>query len=201
MGAGKQRSGELWALMQLRRLGIGPNALRRRSDRIEATVLWCALVVALLMIPIGAATGNAVQNSLEASSARQRAELHQVQARTLEGAEHEVPSVPGDVLTVLKVEYVDPQGALRQGYASFVHGTKAGAELTIWLDRSGAIVPAPRSDNAAYGAAAGISTVLGSWLLLWGLARLARVPLDRGRFRAWDAEWCRIAPRRHPDQK
>jgi hypothetical protein len=197
MSAVKQRSGELWVLMQTRRLGFGGNPLRRRSDRLETTLLWCALIVALLMIPIGAATGNGVRNSLDASSARQRAALHQVQAKTLESAEHEVASVPGDVLTILQVGYVDAQGAERQGYTSVVRGTKAGVDVTVWLDSSGNIVPAPRStsDDAAFGATAGIFTVLGSWLLLWGLFRIARVPLDRRRLRAWDAEWSTIAPR------
>jgi hypothetical protein len=197
MGATKQRSGELWVLMQARRLGFGRNPLRRRSDRFETVLLWCALVVALLMVPIGAATGGGVRDSLEASSARQRAALHQVKAQTLESAEHDVPSVPGDVLTVIQVGYVDAQGVDRQGYTSVVRGTKAGVDVTVWLDQSGNIVAAPRSasDDAAFGATAGILTVFGSWLLLWGLFRLARVPLDRRRLRAWDAEWSTIAPR------
>lgn len=197
MSAAKQRSGELWVLMQTRRLGIGRNSMRRRSDRLESTLLWCALIAALLMLPIGAATGNAVRNTLDASSQRQRAALHEVRAQTLESAEHDVPSVPGDVLTVIKVGYVDAQGAEREGYTTVVRGTKAGVEVTVWLDRSGAIVAAPRStsDDAAYGATAGTFTVFGSWLVLWGLFRLARVPLDRRRLRAWDAEWRTIAPR------
>ncbi|TCC30822.1 hypothetical protein [Kribbella speibonae] len=197
MSAAKQRSGELWVLMQARRLGIGRNPLRRQSDRFETVLLWCALTVALLMIPVGAAIGSGVRNSLDASSDRQRAALHQVQARTLESAEHEVPSVPGDVLTIIQVGYVDTQGVDRQGYTSVVRGTKTGAEVTVWLDNSGTIVAAPRStaDDAAFGITAGIFTVFGSWLVLWGLFRLARVPLDRRRLRTWDAEWNTIAPR------
>lgn len=198
MGAAKRRSGELWVLMQTRRLGIGRNSLRRRSDRLESMLLWCVLLVALLVIPTGAATGNAVRNTLDASSDRQRAALHEVRAETLESAEHDVPSVPGDVLTVIKVGYVDAHGVERQGYTTVVRGTKAGAGVTVWLDSSGTIVAAPRStsDNAAYAAIAGTFTVLGSWLLLWGVFRLARIPLDRRRLRAWDAEWSTIAPRR-----
>lgn len=197
MSAVKQRSGELWVVMQTRRLGLGRNPLRRPSDRLETVLLWCALIAALLMIPIGAATGNGVRNSLEASSARQRAELHQVQARTLESAEHEVPTVPGDVMTIVQVGYVDAQGVERQGRTSVVRGTKSGAGVTVWLDGSGNIVPAPRStaDDVAFGTGAGISTVLGSWLLLWGLFRLARISLDRRRLRAWESEWTTIAPR------
>lgn len=197
MSAVKQRSGELWVLMQTRRLGFARNPLRRQSDRLETVLLWSALIVALLMIPIGAAVGNGVRDTLDASTARQRAALHEVQAQTLESAEHEVPSVPGDVLTVVQVGYVDLHGTERQGYTSVVRGTKDGTETTVWLDGSGNIVAAPRStsDDAAFGASAGIATVFGSWLLLWGLFRLARIPLDRRRLRAWEAEWNTIAPR------
>jgi hypothetical protein len=189
--------------MQLRRLSLRDNPLRRRSDRLETWLLWCAVVGALLMIPIGAATGNAVRAALDDSSARERAGLRQVEARTLESAEHEVPSAPGDVLTVLKVEYVDPHGQARQGFAPVVRGTRAGAEITIWLDRDGTVVPTPRSasDNVAFGASAGFGTVVGSWLLLWGLFRLARIPIDRRRMRAWDAEWATVAPRWYRGQK
>jgi integrase len=70
---------------------------------------------------------------------------------------------------------------------SVVIGTKAGAAVPVWLDQSGSIVTAPRSksDSAALGGTLSLFTVLGSWLLLWGLFRLARIPLDRRRFREW----------------
>jgi hypothetical protein len=183
--------------MQGRRLGFGRNPLRRRSDRLEAFLLWCVLTVGLLMIPIGAATGNGVRDALDAAAAQQRAALHEVQAHTLESAERDVPTVPGDVLSHVRVGYVDPHGVQREGFTSVVMGTKAGAEVTIWLDDAGAIVAAPRSpaDDTAFGATAGFLTVLGSWVLLWGIFRLVRIPMDRRRIQAWDAEWRRIAPR------
>src|SRR5262245_17220912 len=107
MSAVKQRTGELWVLMQVRRLGFGRNALRRRTDRIETALLWCALIVALLVIPVGAAIGTNIQNASEASTAQQRAALHEVKARTLGSTERRVPSAPGDVLSRVRVSYVD----------------------------------------------------------------------------------------------
>lgn len=197
MSAGKQRSGELWVLMQARRLGVGRNPLRRPSDRLETVLLWCALLVALLMIPVGAAVGTGVHDALDASAARQRASLSETQARTLESTERMFPSSPGDMLSRARVSYVDQQGMQREGTASVVIGTKAGVEVTIWLDRSGNIATAPRSssDSAAYGVTVGFLTVLGSWLLVWGLFTLARIPLDRRRLRDLDAEWYAVAPR------
>ncbi len=197
MNTGKERSGELWVLRQARRLGFGKNPLRRRSDRIEAVVLWCGLLVALLLIPVAAAIGTGVSNASEESAARQRAILHEVKATTLEDTATAVPSAPGDVMSRAQVSYVDANGVARDGMTSVVIGTKAGDEVTIWLDHSGNIVRTPRSgaDSSAFGTSVGFLMLAGSWLLLWGLVRLARVPLDRRRAREWENEWRAVAPR------
>ncbi|WP_350275792.1 hypothetical protein [Kribbella sp. HUAS MG21] len=197
MNTGRQRSGELWVVMQIRRLGVGRNPLRRPSDRLEAALLWCALVAGLLMIPVGAAIGTGVGNSLEASAAEHRAVLHEVRARTTTSTERRYPSAPGDVVSQARVSYVDPQGVEREAIASVPLGTPADAEVTIWLDRSGDIVTAPRtrSASAAIGALAGFLAVPGAWLLLWGAFRLARLPLDRRRARDWDTQWHTVGPR------
>jgi hypothetical protein len=197
MSTVKHRSGELWVLGQARRLGVGKNPLRRRSDRIEAVVLWCGLVVALLLIPVAAAVGTGVGNASAESAARQRAVLHEVKATTLQDTANAVPSAPGDVLSRAMVSYVDANGVAREGMTSVVIGTKAGDEVTIWLDRSGNIVPTPRSgaDSSTFGGTVGFLTLTGSWLLLWGLVRLARVPLDRRRAYDWESEWRSVAPR------
>ena len=46
--ASHQRQGELWMLMQLRRLGLRRNPLRRPVDRLESVLLLGALLAALL---------------------------------------------------------------------------------------------------------------------------------------------------------
>lgn len=197
MGTGKQRSGELRVLMQVRRLGLGRNPLRRRVDRIESALLWCGIVAALVMIPVGAAVGTSVRQASEASAEQQRAHLHEVTARTLEGTERDVPYAPGDVLSRVRVGYVDPRGVEREGVTQVVIGTNAGAEVAVWLDRAGVIRPAPRAnaDSAALGSTVGLLTVAGSWLLLWVAVRLSRIPLDRRRARDWENEWISVASR------
>jgi hypothetical protein len=85
-------------------------------------------------------------------------------------------------------------GSLREGRADVALGTKANTELTIWLDRSGAIAAAPRpaGDSAARGGGAGLAAVIGSWFLLWLLVLGARVPLERRRMCEWEDDWIRI---------
>lgn len=203
MGAARQRSGELWVLMQARRLGFGRNPLRRRVDRTEAALLWCALIFALLLIPIGSAVGTSYRNASDATAARQRAVLHEVQARTLEGTAFDAPTAPGQVLERVRVGYVDQRGVGREGTTSVVIGTKAGVEMPVWLDQTGQITTPPRTigDSAALGSLIGVLTVTGSWLVLWIAFRLARIPLDRRRARAWDAEWRTVATRWTRGQK
>ncbi len=197
MGSTGTRNGELWVVMQARRLGFGRNPLRRHVDRIESAIVLGSILVALLMVPGAAAIGNAVRTASERGADERRASLTQVQARTATDTEMAVPDAPGQVASRVKVTWTDPAGRPHEGMTSVPIGTKAGSELTIWLDRSGAIAKPPREagDSAAIGTAVGLSTAMVSWLLIVGLARLALVPLNRRRLRDWDRAWAETAPR------
>jgi hypothetical protein len=182
--------------MRARRLGYGRNPLRRRVDRIESAIVFGAVLAALLMIPIAAATGTAVRNASEQAAAHRRAVLTQVQARTLEDTES-APDASGQVATTVRVTWIDPAGLPREGRASVAFGTKKDAEVIVWLDSSGAVTVPPRAagDSAALGDVVGLSLAMTSWLLITGLARLSVVPLNRRRMRAWEREWEIVAPR------
>lgn len=196
MNTEKQHRTEPWILMQLRRFG-GGNPLRRGVDRMESLLLLGTVLAALLAIPAAAILGTAVRNSSEHSAAQRRAELWSVQARTLEDTRSAVPAAPGQLTSGVRAAWVDEDGFPQEGRAHVVIGTKAGSEVTVWLDRSGAVVPAPRlpADSAAFGVAAGLSALMLGWPLLWGLFRLASVPLDRRRSADWEREWAATAPR------
>ncbi|WP_329478680.1 hypothetical protein OG555_39490 [Kribbella sp. NBC_01484] len=196
MSIGRSRSGELWVLMRARRLGYGRNPLRRRVDRIESAIVLGAVLAALLMIPIAAATGTALRNASDHAAAHRRAVLTQVQARTLEDTES-APDGTGQVDTTVRVTWIDPAGRPHEGRANVAFGTKKDAEVIVWLDSSGAITlpPRPAGDSAAIGSAVGLSLAMVSWLLIAGLARLSVVPLNRRRMRAWEREWEIVAPR------
>ncbi|MFG1817688.1 hypothetical protein ACGFIF_28290 [Kribbella sp. NPDC049174] len=197
MSTMQQRRGELWLLMLLRRLGFGRNPLRRRVDRIESALLLGAVVAGLLVVPAAAALGTTIHDRAEHTAAQQRAQLRSVQARTLETTAEVVPSTPGQVVSSVRVSWLDRSGSPQVGWADVVIGTKAGTELTIWLDRSGAITRAPREpgDSAALGAAAGLTLPMLAWPFLFGLFRLARRPLDRRRTEDWAREWEQVSPR------
>lgn len=92
-----------------------------------------------------------------------------------------------------------PNGTTRTGLVEAQEGSKAGAEVDIWLDRSGNPMDAPLS--AADIAAVGVLVVVFGWLgavgLLAGFCVGLHHLLDRHRYRTWDAEWARGEPGWH----
>jgi hypothetical protein len=197
MSTTHQRRLELSVLMQLRRLGLGRNPLRRRADRLEAALLLCAMVAGLLVIPAAAALGTTIRGRAEQTAARHRAEVHPVQARTMESTAEAVPSTLGLATTRVRVSWFDALGSRHEGWADVLIGTKPGTELTLWFDRSGAMTRAPKepADSTALGIAAGFTAPMLAWPLLWGLFRLVRRPLDRRRTEEWAREWEQVSPR------
>lgn len=197
MNTTEQRRSEQWVVMQLRRLGFGRNQLRRGVDRAEALLLFAVLMAGLLLVPVAAALGTSISSSAEQSAALRRAELRSVAAHTLEDTAVAVPAAPGQLASRVRVGWTDELGFPHEGWANVVIGTKAGSPVTVWLDQSGAVVPAPRqpADSQALGAAVGMVTVMLGWPLLWLGFRLLRLPLDRRRARAWEREWAEVAPR------
>src|SRR3954466_3411051 len=73
MSTAHPRRAELFVLMQLRRLGLGRNPLRRRVDRLEAGLLMTTLLAALLVVPAAAAVSTTISNRAERSATAERA--------------------------------------------------------------------------------------------------------------------------------
>jgi hypothetical protein len=194
MKTGQVRRGELWVLMQLRRFGFGRNPLRRRVDRIESIVVLLAVFAGLVAVPAGAAFGTSVRERSELHAAQQRSVLHPAQARTIEDAPTGTPDVPGDVISRSRVVWQDSAGSVREDVAEVSLGTRANTELTIWLDRSGAITAAPRPAgvSAALGGGVGLAAVMGSWFFLWLLVLAVRLRLERRRMLEWQDDWIRV---------
>lgn len=196
MAAAPRRTGESLVL-RLWRFWCGRNPLRRRVDRIESVIVMVGVLVALLVVPLAAAVGTAVGHASDRSWTERRDALTQVRAELLEDTDAIVTEVPSAYKISAKVGWTDSEGWPHEGRASVLTGTKKGAEVTVWIDGSGAIVPAPPdpSHGKTVGTAIGISAALMGWLLLAGTARLAVVPLNRRRLRDWEAEWEHVEPR------
>jgi hypothetical protein len=182
---------------QVRRFGFGRNPLRRTVDRVESAILVVAGLLAVLVIPAAMAVGTAASDASKDAAAQRRAVLTETPARTLSDAGTWAGAAPGQTMAPVLVAWTDTAGRSQQGWTYTILGTESGSEVTIWLDRSGAIVTPPRqpADSEAIGSMAGLAAAMIAWLTLIGLTRLAVGRLDRRRARDLDREWERVAPR------
>ncbi|TDU83797.1 hypothetical protein EV138_6261 [Kribbella voronezhensis] len=195
MSTDRPRRAESWVAMQTRRLGFGRNPLRRPSDRFEALLTWIVLLTGLLMVPAGAAAGTSIRDASQTRATEQRMLLHEVLARTTA----ETPALTGQEIGLVTwpvtVSWQDETGLDHRGRTDVALGTKAGTEVTVWIDGVGAVAkpPRPAGDSAAIGTAAGFGIVACCWLALWLFLLLARCALDRRRLANWAAEWKQVA--------
>ncbi|TCM37263.1 hypothetical protein [Kribbella sp. VKM Ac-2568] len=182
---------------QVRRFGFGRTPLRRTVDRVETAILLVAGLIAVLVVPAAMAVGTAASDASKDAAAQRRAVLTETPAQTLSDAGSWAGAMPGQTMAPVLVAWTDTAGKSLEGWTYAMLGTKSGSEVTIWLDRSGAIVTPPRqpADSEAIGTLAGSAAAMAAWLTLIGLTRLAVVRLDRRRARDLDREWERIAPR------
>ncbi|WP_371402805.1 hypothetical protein OHA10_33555 [Kribbella sp. NBC_00662] len=197
MSSTPQHRAEPFVMMQLRRLSFGHNPLRRRVDRIEAALLLVAIVIALLVIPAAAALGTTLHDRADQSAAQERAGVHQVHARTLDGTANAVPSTLGLTTTSVRVRWQDQSGASHEGETDVLLGTPVNAAVLIWIDQAGAMTGAPPTsgDSAALGTAIALTFPLLAWPAIFVAFRLALRPLDSHRADEWAREWRRVAPR------
>jgi hypothetical protein len=182
-----------------RRLGVGRNPLRRRTDRIEAAIILATMILLLVAVPLAAfVIGRQADDlALRQAHARQAAE-HAVTAVLLQQAP---PTGAPDPYTSVQwttalARWQPPGQRPRSGEVPAPAGTRAGRTVTVWTDASGAITTPPPDHRVIAG-----DVCLGAvatWLIMSSLvlasSGLARRALDRRRLCAWDAEWRAAGP-------
>jgi hypothetical protein len=172
---------------------------RRPTDRIEDAVAWLLMAVVLLMTVVAAAAGFRTYAE----------ETRRVDAETAQGTQ--VPAVllaPDPNIAVsgekepplplpVPLRYTAPDGTERTGTAPVTGRLGAGANVAIWVDRTGTITAAPlRPVDAQARAVVAALLVLG---VGWGVAAMvwAGVRAVVGRINAagWEREWTQVEPR------
>jgi hypothetical protein len=180
-----------------RRLGLDHNPLRRRSDVVEGWLLPVTVVTFLLLGPLVAGlTGLRVQAD---NAAAQRAERswRQVPAVLLKAAPGPMMSDNGANawLVWTPARWVADDRA-RTGIVPAPSGTRAGAAVRVWVDRTGTVqVPpltAARADERVVVAMAFALAALAVFLA--GLALVTRGVLDRRRLAEWETAWLSVGP-------
>lgn len=175
------------------------NPLWRKTDRIQAAVTRTLIGLSIFGAPLVA---------VHAGESTYRAGVH---AERVERTDRwpdtaELLADAGDILTMeyapagltvpALAAWTGPDGVRRTGYVQTPPGTTAGSTVTVWMDRTGAQVDAPRrhEQTASRTAASAALAVAGLLAVLLGIAVAVRHVLHRRRLADWEAEWARVEP-------
>jgi hypothetical protein len=165
------------------------NPLRRRTDRLETTILAGLLTVACAVAPFLAGAASNWENSASLRQLRvQQATCHEVRA-TVVGDVQRYGGYPFS-LTEADLQWSAPDGRKVIELLRVPMDTQIGGVMQIWVNESGQnITPLLRTQIpgrdafAATGAVTGLVVVA----VLTGLA--ARRTLNRRRMAAWAVDW------------
>lgn len=183
-----------WAGSGPARVSDGTNPLRHGVDRAQTWAGRALVILTALLLPVAAAAaGTAAYHASMHTVHVQTANRHHVVATTTANA----PRPFNAVRVPVPVRIAGAAHPAYQATARVAPGTRAGTAVTVWIDnRSGRVVPAPKSQSASAhdaiwaGAAAGLVTGGLAWLLWLLLRRTA----DWWRLARWQTEWRRVEP-------
>lgn len=172
------------------------NTLMRPSDRLEGVLILAIAGVVALSIPVAGAVGTSTYSRLSDIADTQRIQDHQVTAVLTDDAP---PRLIGTATSNQPfIEQAPAQwsvnGVAHAGPVPVEVSDKAGQTVNIWIDPTGALTEAPRSnpENAAtaLGVTAGTWALCSTtcWLVILGLHWLT----NRIRLRQWQREWERV---------
>ncbi|GGX58873.1 Rv1733c family protein [Streptomyces fructofermentans] len=180
------------------------NALRRRSDVMEA---WTVLVAAVLLwvgAPMaGLAAGWWAHDGARATAVAQHAERHRVRAEVTQHAPVAPPTAEGERQPTYRVtvRWTEPGGKARTDTARVPAGTQVGEHTDIWLNDRGRVVPAPVDESAVWQHTLTAAICATGVFAVGVLATHAvvRMVATRRRLAEWEREWARTGPdwRRH----
>lgn len=185
-----------------RGLASDGNPLRRRSDRIESWLRPAAIIAFVVLAPLVALGAVRWVNTDAAAARHAQQSWQQVPAVLLAAA-------PGPIETDYHVNgwlvwtraRWTFDGMTRTGEIPARSGTRAGATVPLWLDRSGRVQrpPASSGEVSERAVAAGLAAVALLGVLLVNLIVASRWMLDRRRLAGWETAWRTTGPRWNQD--
>jgi hypothetical protein len=182
-------------LPRLARLFIGPNKLRRPSDRLEGAVVVLLSAVFLAAVTAAPWLGVRVYQSQRADATGLRPAVAEL---TQAGPGNDSLATSGEAAARWRA----PDGQRRWGLlttttAPGIWGAPAGARVQVWLTRSGQPEEPPSGPWEA--GLASVMLAIGAaccgGIVLFLCYRLCRLALDRRRLAAWASEWSVAGPR------
>jgi hypothetical protein len=180
-----------------RRLGLDHNPLRRRSDVIDGWLLPVTVVTFLLLGPLVAGLVGLRVHADNAAAQRAERSWRQVPAVLLKAAPGPMMSDNGaNAWLVWTPARWVTGNRTRTGIVPAPSGTRAGATVRVWLDRTGTVrvpplTPARAQDRIVVAMAFALAALA---VFLAGLALVTRGMLDRRRLAEWEAAWLSVGP-------
>src|SRR5215472_7319153 len=181
-----------------RRLGRGPNPLRRRSDVLEAWLVPAAFVVFLALSPLVAGLAAMGVRADNAAAQHVQQSWHPASAVLLRAAPGPAFSDNGaNTWTVWEPARWTAGGRQYTGSIPVAAGSRAGSSQTAWLDRAGHVrAPAMTAPELSGAIGTGILLAVAALAVVIGIAyRLAKWALDRRRIASWETAWLSVGPR------
>lgn len=182
-------------LWRVARLLIGPNKLRRPSDRVEGALLVLLAVAFLAVIAAAPWFGGWLYQAQRAAVAH----LHPATAvLTRHGPVDSYMTSQGEATARWRAADGQQQrGILTTVTAPGIVGAAAGTRVPVWLTRSGqAQAPPVGADETMFASIMMvIGAVCGSAVMLLICYWACRLALDRRRLAAWASEWSLTGPR------
>jgi hypothetical protein len=181
--------------VRLARMLIGPNKLRRPSDRLES--LLAALLAAAFLAAVAAAPwfGGHLYQAQRADAAH----LHPATAvLTQAGPSDDYVTSIGEAAARWRAPDGRPErGVLSTAAAPGISGAAAGTRVRVWLTGSGQPVapPVDTADSIFSSVVLATGAVLGVAVALVICYWLGRVAIDRRRLAKWTSEWSLTGPR------
>jgi len=179
-----------WQRWRSHRQALRARSLRARgTDRFEDFVAWvlttCAAGVVLLALAVGQLGAAHTSDRARAEAAARTA----ARAELLEGAD-------GTRTRTALARWTGPDGRLTQGRVVITSQHSVGDTISIWVDRTGKLVPAPTKPSAAtaVGWTWGVAVTLGGWAVLALIWTAVRAATARRNAAAWAREWAVVEP-------
>jgi len=181
-----------------RRLGRGPNPLRRRSDVLEAWLVPAAFVVFLALSPLVAGLAAMGVRADNAAAQHVQQSWRPVSAVLLRAAPGpEFSDNGGNTWTVWAPARWTAGGQSHTGNIPVPADSRAGSTQTVWLDRAGHVrAPAMTASELSGAIGTGILLAVAALAVAIAIAaRLAKWVLERRRMASWESAWLSVGPR------
>lgn len=166
--------------------------LLRGSDRFETAVWLCAVVVALIAVPLAGAVGTASYSAaalrIQSDNSTKVAVPAVVSARPAVVVTGDHPTATDRYQAAVRWER---DGRAHTATITVPESAQPGDTVDVWVGPDGGPAAPPLDSTAAAssGVSAGIGLLIGIWSVIWGLVWLLRRLLTRRRHATWEREW------------